>query len=323
MRFSVDANDPDGNPAAVLTLPGLSGAATGGHTARADNRTHRQYRRCQCVPNGDEPHILWVMMMTPASLCIHRDAKAARRGSARAIVMVLFATVLLVAAGGYGVIAFVRASAPLQGESVHDFGTVPITGRETSFTHTFQLTNNSDKAMYIDGVRPSCGCAGATFSPNIVQPGDVLSIEATLTLSKSGYRDANVEILTPGEFTKKVYVKATGRREMPIWSPREELLIGDTRAVLDMPIAAETYGRSEPPPALNVDVPEQFRVALITDWRLTKSEKSSSGEGAQWALSVRLDYNGMPIEDDASATVSMTYDGKQISIEVPIRKRDV
>ena len=160
------------------------------------------------------------------------------------------------------------------------------------------------------------------FSPTIVQPGEVLEIEATLTLSKSGYRDANVEILTPGEYSKKVYVKATGRRDVPIWSPRAELFIGSTRTVLDMPIAAETYGRSEPPPVPTVDVPEQFTVALISDWRLTKPEKGNNGEGAQWALSVRLDYNGLPVDDDAGATVSMTYDGKPIAIEVPIRKRE-
>lgn len=245
-----------------------------------------------------------------------------RRGSVRTIVIILLAAVLLLAAGAYGFIAFMRANAPLVGDSVHDFGIVPITGRETSFTHTFTLTNNSGEAMYIAGVRPSCGCAGATFSHTIVQPGEVLEVEATLTLAKSGYRDANVEILTAGEYSKKVYLKATGKRETPIWSPRPELLVTESsRGVLDLPIAAETYGRSEPPPVPEVVAPAQFVVAEVGEWRLTRPEKGSSGEGAQWTLRIRLDYNGLPIPDDAKATVSMTYEGKPISIEIPIRKR--
>jgi len=246
-----------------------------------------------------------------------------RRASVRTIVLILLAVVGLLAGGVFGFIAFMRANAPLLGESVHDFGIVPITGKETSFTHTFELTNNSGEAMYIAGVRPSCGCAGATFSQNIVQPGDVLSIEATLTLGKSGYRDANVEILTAGEYSTKVYIKATGKREMPIWSQRSELFVRpSSRGVLDMPILAETYGRSEPPPLPTVTVPDQFVVAEVGDWRLLRPEKGTAGEGAQWSLSIRLDYNGLPITEDAHATVSMTYEGKPIEIDLPIRVRE-
>ncbi len=324
MRITGDANRPDGffipvvrglcyrlhasgsrGCAAPMIGPALASPAI----TSDDCPPGRRYPSSLMFPTPQHQHPVVLM---------HR-----RRAAARHAVLVGLSVLVLLGAGVFGFIAFMRASAPLLGESVHDFGIVPITGKETSFTHTFQLTNNSGEAMYIAGVRPSCGCAGATFSPNIVPPGEVLSIDATLTLGKSGYRDANVEILTAGEYSTKVYIKATGKREMPIWSQRSELFVRPaSRGVLDMPILAETYGRSEPPPAPTITVPDQFVVAEVGDWRLLRPEKGTTGEGAQWSLSVRVDYNGLPIANDAHATVSMTYQGKPMEIKVPIRIRE-
>ncbi|MDE6772243.1 MAG: DUF1573 domain-containing protein, partial [Muribaculaceae bacterium] len=64
-------------------------------------------------------------------------------------------------------------------------------------TGSVRFVNNGPDATYISRVRPSCGCTGASYTQDMLQPGDTATI--TFTYNPAG---------RPGKFDKtvKVYV---------------------------------------------------------------------------------------------------------------------
>ncbi|MDE6558789.1 MAG: DUF1573 domain-containing protein, partial [Muribaculaceae bacterium] len=77
----------------------------------------------------------------------------------------------------------------------YDFGIIRETDGEQ--TGIARLVNVGPEATYIRDVRPSCGCTGAAYNDNLLQPGDTTTV--SFTYNPSG---------RPGKFNKtvKVYV---------------------------------------------------------------------------------------------------------------------
>lgn len=77
----------------------------------------------------------------------------------------------------------------------YKFGIIRETDGEQ--TGVARLVNVGDTPTYIRDVRPSCGCTGAAYNDNLLQPGDTTTVSFT-------YNPAG----RPGKFTKtvKVYV---------------------------------------------------------------------------------------------------------------------
>lgn len=100
----------------------------------------------------------------------------------------------MVAAILAGGIAITRAEVKLL-DPDYNFGVIRETDGEQ--TGIARLVNMGPEATYIRDVRPSCGCTGAAYNDNLLQPGDTTTVSFT-------YNPAG----RPGKFSKtvKIYV---------------------------------------------------------------------------------------------------------------------
>ncbi|HUI30014.1 MAG TPA: DUF1573 domain-containing protein [Candidatus Acidoferrales bacterium] len=79
------------------------------------------------------------------------------------------------------------------GNSTIDLGTVYKTG--SHIFHTFEIKNDGDKVLHINGVRPGCGCTVAFLSDSTVKPGQKSEIKVDFNPSEYS-----------GEVSKDIYV---------------------------------------------------------------------------------------------------------------------
>ena len=77
---------------------------------------------------------------------------------------------------------------------IWDFGSRSLDEYQVSMTHQFTLTNRSDRDIEIAGVSTTCGCTDASFQDSLIPPGESTKVSATLTLSSSGRREAQVVV---------------------------------------------------------------------------------------------------------------------------------
>ena len=118
-----------------------------------------------------------------------------------------------------------RNPGPLTGETRHDFGVIPIEGLKGSKEYTFRLLNETNDTIYIDSVKPSCGCTAVEISTSYVEPNEEVEITARLTLNNSGMKESRLRVVMPDHNTQTLYVKGYGRRNNPLSSIQDRVSI--------------------------------------------------------------------------------------------------
>jgi hypothetical protein len=94
-------------------------------------------------------------------------------------------------------------------KTVHDFGT--IKKEDGKMSAVFTLTNNTDAAVLISGVRASCGCTAPNWTKEPIEAGKTGTVTATYTPSASGPFEKSVTItVTEGDKTETIVVKIRG-----------------------------------------------------------------------------------------------------------------
>lgn len=65
----------------------------------------------------------------------------------------------------------------------HDFGQI---NQDFPVVHKFEFTNTSNKAITLDNVRTSCGCAAPSWTYDPIPPGESSMIEIEFNAAKEG-----------------------------------------------------------------------------------------------------------------------------------------
>lgn len=90
----------------------------------------------------------------------------------------------------------------------YDFGRIkeengPVTG-------SVKFVNDGPKATYINRVRPSCGCTGASYTTSMIEPGDTATVTFTYNpQGRPGMIDKTVKVYT-GEDNDMTVIHLTG-----------------------------------------------------------------------------------------------------------------
>lgn len=109
-------------------------------------------------------------------------------------------------------------------EREHDFGTFPE--ERDTVTCTMRLVNTGDTAMVITRVQTTCGCTVASYSRQVMQPGDTGSVTIT-------YNARHIA----GQFEKRVFVYTSGTPSRSVLTIRGNV-IGSPETVNDLyPVA--------------------------------------------------------------------------------------
>jgi hypothetical protein len=128
------------------------------------------------------------------------------------LIVVLVAVVLLAAlVGGWWYMAYGRY--PLKGPLHHDFGDVPLTGREGAARTTMQYVNRTGEPVTIRDLKTSCGCLTATADRMTIEPGGTLTLDVEMTFSTERDRRKRVIILIEDFGVQNIWVEGRGTRE--------------------------------------------------------------------------------------------------------------
>lgn len=223
---------------------------------------------------------------------------------------------ILVALGGYRILAPTNPPAAFTGEKECDFGKQMLVGTDLTLSHRFALTNTSGHNIHITHVESTCGCTSAKAEKTEVGPGETLAINTTLSTQVAKRKVEQVFIAMEGDGidgvgVEKLVLKAEVIRaqELAVSHHSLRLPTGGSARVL---LVVKDLDNDDEPPLPLVVAPGGVTVGF-DGWVLDFPRDPSSGRSARWhgGLNVELATNGL--KPDAVLAISLP-NGKAINI---------
>ena len=203
-------------------------------------------------------------------------------------VLLVVAIALLVAGTASWLTLRAIFGGPLEGDLSHDFGIVQIDRPFSILEHTFMLRNESDHALQLMKVTPTCGCTTTEWPQESVPSGEVLVIPVHLKLRRSQIRRSEIRLEFESGEMVVLHVEGAGRFKQPMKLTPNQLKLSSkvVRAVLLL----EWFEESRPPnPTL--EVPSGIKVET-GEWRLAKQSDAHKGTPNEWTMVVELVNDG-------------------------------
>lgn len=242
---------------------------------------------------------------------------------------ILKADILLLMVVGLGLLAtaaFITTNSkakasnlPLIGSMIHDFGIVRLDNKLSPLTHTFSLRNQSDSSIEIKKISSTCGCTEASTDVNRILPGEIVRVSATLSMTESGFKQAEINIVTDSQEQSIItlVLRASGRRnlEYMVLDRSINIQLGDSAQITIYAIDYESDNK----PSTPMISTSQGITASFNNWQLVHKSYKSSGQPARWQG--RIDVIAVSLEpnrDNASITISSDQSSPAISIPVEI-----
>jgi len=167
---------------------------------------------------------------------------------------------------------------PLSGRTTHDFGVVRLTEADTTVTHRYRLTNDTEGPISIRAIRPECGCVQAARGEIIIAPGAVGEIPITVH-PPIGPKSVliHLDLGTLGTQTLKMEVEGQPVSRLSVAIPVAILIEAPTTVV----IRAEMYESADEPGPLSVsgDRPIQSK---FSGWSLMAPSQNPKTMPTQW-----------------------------------------
>jgi hypothetical protein len=243
----------------------------------------------------------------------NRDSRQRKHRQA----LIVLAVVIGVPALLYGIYSLTLGRSPLAGPTAHDFGVVIIDGASATAEHTFTLTNRTRQPIRLTGVRTSCGCTAGSLSTDLVEPGEAVSITASLSLTRAGRRTEELSILMADRGVRRLKVSALGRpreelhmRRMDdtvLLSPRQQFMVGFTADIWP-----DVWDDVNDVPAPQVRAPEGVR-ATVASWSM--SEQPRGENPARWSGRVALELLADELPDDAELVITLR-EGQELRFDL-------
>ncbi len=228
------------------------------------------------------------------------------------------ALVLLLIVGGvlgsaWGTYRLTVGKPQLDGDRRHDFGMVQLIDRPVKLQHTFVLTNTSRRTIELANIGTSCGCTVAEPSTRTIGPGEVLEIDATLTLNKQGRKTSKIFLEYGGTHLDVLYLEGSARKRQ-----RLSVVAGPRRldpgVDLHRVIFFLDYDGNDEPPAPSVTSPDGVD-AIFGGWHQATRVRSADGLPARWRGRVTLRHTGGTLS--ASAVVEVAVGADQ-TVQLPV-----
>lgn len=212
-----------------------------------------------------------------------------------------------------GIYMLTLGRSPLAGPSTHDFGFVMIDGQAGSAEHTFALTNRTGRPLELGTPRATCGCTVSGLSTDVVEPGEQVSVTATLTLSRAGRRSSEIVIPMEGRGVHTLRITGIGRTVNEIHTRRDNVqLRPDHEAILGFSVDAwpDVWDDVTDLPPPMIDVPEGVKAELIT-WRMSQGPEGDSPAFWQGRIGLALEAEELPEDAELVAAVR---DGQELRV---------
>ena len=201
----------------------------------------------------------------------------------------------------------------LAGESRHDFGVVLIDEPSSTFEHTFKLTNRTNKTLNIKNIKPSCGCTTAEPNTRILEPGNVLEIDAKLSLRSSNLKESRITITFDDDTFHNLWIQANGRMRQQLSASTGVLPIGQNKPTV-MVVFVEVWEDIQNAPEPKI-VTDDGVEAKFTRWNIQHKGNDSSGKPARWSGRILVSQTAEKIASDAKLTLQFK-DNEEIVVGV-------
>lgn len=218
----------------------------------------------------------------------------------------ILSLVVLVLAGGLAVGWWYMAIGrfPLTGDMHHDFGTVAIVGRSSSFSHTFHLRNRRAEPVVIEHVRSGCGCTKAEASTMTVAPGETVDVDVTLSLARAGRKRTNVYLEIADFGPQTLWIQAVGHREAAALTATSSSLHLTRGAPTPLMVMAEVQSTDLAPPTPTVVAPDGVTVSF-RGWKPVTARDPETARAAQWRGMFDVSLADGAAPDGAELTVAL------------------
>lgn len=194
----------------------------------------------------------------------------------------------------------------LDGVRRHDFGMAHLVDRPVEFKHTFVLTNTSRRTIELANIGTTCGCTVAEPSTRTIGPGEVLEIDATLTLKNQGHKTSKIFLEYGGTDLDVLYLQGSARKQQRLSvAPGPKKL--DPGVDLQRVILFLDYDGNDEPPAPSITAPDGVD-AVFGGWEQVTRVRSARGLPAQWRGRVTLRHTGGLLSAAAAAEVTVGAD---------------
>ncbi len=228
------------------------------------------------------------------------------------------ALVLLLIVGGvlgsaWGTYRLTVGKPQLDGDRRHDFGMVQLIDRPVKLQHTFVLTNSSRRTIELANIGTSCGCTVAEPSTRTIGPGEVLEIDATLTLKRQGRKTSKIFLEYGGTQLDVLYLEGSARKQQRLSvapGPRTLHQGVDVQRVIHF----LDYDGNDEPPAPSVTTPDGVD-AVFGGWDQVTRVRRADGLPARWRGRVTLRHTGGTLSADAEVVVTV---GADQTIRLPV-----
>jgi hypothetical protein len=127
---------------------------------------------------------------------------------------------VLLACAAAGVIAFAQPKLEIVGGDTYNWGQVKP--NNSPLKGTLKLKNAGNQPLEIKSVKPSCGCTATKLDKNVLEPGEVASVDVSLNIgTASGPVTKTITITSndPNNETKIVYLRADVVRALMLSMP--------------------------------------------------------------------------------------------------------
>lgn len=237
-----------------------------------------------------------------------------RRSAIKTVLLVLI-PLLIIGGLAFGWWWMAVGRYPLHGDLSHDFGVMPILGDSASRTHTFVLRNATGEPVEIRAIRRGCGCTDVTASRLTVPPGEPVEIVATLTLSRSGVKHADIDLIIDGFGVQRLWVNGRGERALRITTTTTSLALAPGGTNMAM-VSADVLGVGEPP-ELAFEAPDGV-TARLEGWSQIDAGDASTARPDVWRgrIAVSLDEDA---ELSDGAVLAVLAQGDRV-LTIPLRQ---
>jgi len=201
----------------------------------------------------------------------------------------------------------------LAGESRHDFGVVLIDEPSSTFEHTFKLTNRTSKTLNIKNIKPSCGCTTAEPNTLVLMPGDVLELEAKLSLKSSSLRKSRISITFDDDTFHNLWIQGFGRMRQQLSASTGVLPVQPNKPAV-MVVFVEVWEDIENAPEPKIVTDEGIE-AKFTRWDLQFKGDDSRGKPGRWSGRILVSQTAQTIAKDAKLTLQFK-DNEKIVVGV-------
>lgn len=197
-----------------------------------------------------------------------------------------------------------------------DFGVIRLSNKPIQLRHTFTLKNQSDSPIEIKRISTTCGCTDASADLDRVPPGGITHVSATLTLTDSGFKQAEINIVTDRQEQSLVTLslQATGRRysELMVLDRSIQIQPGDSAHIT---VFVVNYA-SDVEPAPPMLTASEGLTPTFDSWKLVYPRDKSRATPARWQGSINIRASSQKL-DRNSANVTISSD-QSPSISIPV-----